>query len=223
MFLFIFSGLCYTVYFFILTVTPFIIFFFVCFLSFLLFPVSNFFTISTLVINRNVLISFLVPIDSASFTAKFNLLELSVEGSLGRLDSAAVSVSKETAEILTVKQWRRNSALKESQFRKIESLVLRFLATERIRELLSFFLCVHTFTVMEWQIQELLFHFFMKRNVSVGLLNGARFLQSVVDNGQAEVHITYEISVQKVFKAQIYFHAVAWMRRGVGKSKLNIF
>lgn len=63
-------------------------------------------------------------------------------------------------------------------------------------------------------IQKFFSHVICKRNFSVTLLNGARFLQVMLDNSLANVQIPYEMSFSRSFETKLYFHALAFITEG---------
>lgn len=83
-------------------------------------------------------------------------------------------------------------------------------------------LAVHTYSVKGGRIRALFFHDFLCRNLSVTLLNVARFLQLVLGNSPAKVQKPCELSMRTTLDAQFYFHTRALMIREVRRKKPNI-
>lgn len=54
------------------------------------------------------------------------------------------------------------------------------------------------------------------------MLNGVRFLWSVLENSRAKAHLPSEKSMEAVFEAKLYFYAVALVSRKFERKKLVI-
>lgn len=80
---------------------------------------------STVHINRTVLISFLVLSDTLALEVMFNFRDLPVNRFLECVATAAVLAVKENLEHMSFKVSRRKSARRMSQFLKCKNLALR--------------------------------------------------------------------------------------------------
>lgn len=176
---------------------------------------------SVLDINHRVLIAFVVLFDTVYFKARSIFLALPVQHFLEWVESATVPAPKEIIERMELEFSRRKTALKESQIHTSRKLDLHKLGTEYIFQVLRASLAVHTNVMMDCRIRELFFAVFCYRTFPVTLLNGARFLQLVFNNTQAKANMPYEISMPTAFEVFFYFHSILFMRREVGKNKLN--
>lgn len=88
-----------------------------------------------------------------------------------------------------------------ARFKKSENLALRTLGPEQIRQVRRASLAVHTYAMNSGPIWELLFHLSCNRNFIVTPLNGARFLQLILDNIHANGYLLYKMSAPTSFKA----------------------
>lgn len=93
----------------------------------------------------------------------------------------AVPAANEVMKSTEVKDSRRKPALKMPQFLTSESLALRELGTEKIRQVLRASLGVHTYVMKDGRIIELFAHFFRERNFPATVRNGARVFPLLID------------------------------------------
>lgn len=100
--------------------------------------------------------------------------------------------------------------------------VLSKLGNEEICQRFRAVLVVCTYAIKDDRIRDLFVHVFCKRNVSVTLFSVALFLQLVLDNRQAKVHIPYEIGGLTAFSVQLYFHAMDLKSKAAGCKKVNV-
>lgn len=86
--------------------------------------------------------------------------------------------------------------------------MIRELGSELVRRILRAFLSMHTYSLKNGWIRRLLFYMSFVTNLPVSLLNGARFLQLVLDSSQARRKMLYEVILPTELKAQVYFSVI---------------
>lgn len=85
---------------------------------------------------------------------------------------------------------RQKYELNESQFLNSDNLPLREPEAEKIRKVIRASLAVQSYSNKCGCIRELFSHMFRDRRFSASMLNGARFLQLVLDsNGRGKLNI----------------------------------
>lgn len=161
--------------------------------------ISNTITINNVVINRGILISFVLLFYTPAFEARCSFDEFPVKNVLGWAGVVVVQATKEIMFCMKVKVWRRKSALKMSQFWKRKNLRLRELGAEQICQVSRAFLAVYMYALRDCRIQELCFPLFRKWVSRVTLLNNVRFLQLVLHSSQAKAPVTNKVSLTTAF------------------------
>lgn len=169
--------------------------------SFLYFSVSNQIAMSAVHIRNGALTYFVELFDTAAIKANFYSFELSVKMYLEYIVAATVSSAKERIKVMDVKDLWSSSSLRKSQFLKYENLARHELRGKRICRPNRASLAVYTYGMKNGRIQNLFFHIYLERNVSITLLNSVRFMQFVLDNIQTKAQIQSILGVTKTLKA----------------------
>lgn len=166
-----------------------------------LYHISNSIALTTLYVNPTVLISFIVLADKVVFKENFHFAEVHVTRCPGQVATVAVTATNKIVQRMEVKVSGRETVLKESQFEKLDRLVLPVHGAEPFLQVISAFLAIHTYVMKGNLIRELFFHFFCKKNFCAALLDCARFLQLVLDHSYGNVLVSYEIIVSRAIDA----------------------
>lgn len=135
----------------------------------------------SIVINRGLMLSFVVSFNTHDFQRKFTSLELAGKDVLMWVQKVAVQTAKEILSRMEKRMLKRMLDLKGPRFLTSDKLAFRELRTYQICQLLRVFLVIHTHVLKDGCIHKLYFHMFRYRAYLASPLNDTQLLYIFLD------------------------------------------